>query len=137
MGGQEETARILGSVETVIAHRVNTPDQIVALAGTRRVPQLTTRLAEDGLTRERSVRMEHQSTIDPNKVRALNPGMAYLISHGRAMKIQIPQTPTLHAPLPEPATQETPEQGDSAEETLSRCATFAGTSPEAVTNLPF
>ena len=43
MGGEVETARILGSVETVIAHRVNTPDQIVALAGTRKVPELTTR----------------------------------------------------------------------------------------------
>ena len=49
----------------MIAHRVNTPDEIVALAGTRQVPELTTRLADDGLTRERSVRMEHQLTIDP------------------------------------------------------------------------
>jgi hypothetical protein len=105
MGGEQETARILGSVETVIAHRVNTPDEIVALAGTRKIPELTTRLAEDGLTRERSVRMEHQLTIDPNKVRALDPGTAYLISHGRAMKVQIPRTPALRAPLPVPASQ--------------------------------
>ena len=126
MGGEEETARILGSVETVIAHRVNTPDQIVALAGTRKVPELTTRLAEDGLTRERSVRMEHQLTIDPNKVRALNPGMAYLISHGRAMKIQIPQTPTLHAPLPEPARKDVPKG-----------VPVAGSSSEEGVDLPF
>ncbi len=109
MGGEEETARILGSVETVIAHRVNTPDEIVALAGTRKVPELTTRLAEDGLTRERSVRMEHQLAIDPNKVRALDPGMAYLISHGKAMKIQIPRAPALSTPLPVRASQ-TPSQ---------------------------
>jgi hypothetical protein len=75
MGGEEETARILGSVETVIAHRVNTPDEIVALAGTRKVPELTTRLAEDGLPRERSVHMEQKLTIDPNKVRNLDSGM--------------------------------------------------------------
>ncbi len=85
-------------METVIAHRVNTPDEIVALAGTRKVPELTTRLAEDGLTRERSVRMEHQLAIDP--------GMAYLISHGRAMKIQIPRAPNLRVPLPEPGPAE-------------------------------
>ena len=74
MGGEVETARILGSVETVVAHRVNTPDQIVALAGTRNVPALTTRLSEDGLTRDRSVRMEQRPTIDPNKVRGLEAG---------------------------------------------------------------
>lgn len=93
-------------METVIAHRVNTPDEIVALAGTRKVPELTTRLAEDGLTRERSVRMEHQLAIDPNKIRNLDPGMAYLISHGRAMKIQIPRAPNLRVPLPEPGPAE-------------------------------
>jgi hypothetical protein len=109
MGGETETARILGSVETVIAHRVNTPDEIVALAGTRKIPELTTRLDEDGLTRERSVRMEHQLTIDPNKVRALDPGMAYLISHGRAMKIQIPRAPAVRTSLPVRASQ-TPSQ---------------------------
>ncbi len=109
MGGEAETARILGSVETVIAHRVNTPDQIVALAGTRNVPELTTRLAEDGLTRDRSVRMEQRSAIDPNKVRGLDPGMAYLINHGRAMKVQIPRAPALSAPLPVRASQTPPQ----------------------------
>ena len=33
MGGEEEAARILGSVETVVCHALNTPDEIVALAG--------------------------------------------------------------------------------------------------------
>ena len=129
MGGAEETARILGSVETVIAHRVNTPDEIVALAGTRKIPELTTRLAEDGLTRERSVRMEHQLTIDPNKVRALNPGMAYLISHGRAMKIQIPQTPALRTSLPQPS--------DPAGKDVPGDIPFAGTSSDGIMDLPF
>jgi hypothetical protein len=118
MGGEEETARILGSVETVIAHRVNTPDEIVALAGTRKVPELTTRLAEDGLTRERSVRMEQQLTIDPNKVRSLDPGKAYLICHCKAMKIQIPRAPALRTTLPEvPAhtpSQDAPKPRNSA-----------------------
>jgi hypothetical protein len=49
--------------------------------------------------------MEQQLTIDPNKVRALDPGMAYLISHGRAMKIQIPRAPALSIPLPVPPSQ--------------------------------
>ncbi len=129
MGGEEETARILGSVETVIAHRVNTPDEIVALAGTRKVPELTTRLADDGLTRERSVRMEHQLAIDPNKVRGLDPGMAYLISHGRAMKIQIPRAPALHASLPQPS--------DPAGKDVPGGIPFAGTSSKRMVDLPF
>ncbi len=130
MGGETETARILGSVETVIAHRVNTPDEIVALAGTRKVPELTTRLADDGLTRERSVHMEHQLTIDPNKVRSLDPGIAYLISHGRAMKIQIPRAPALSAPLPQPS--------DPAEQNALQDVPFVGTSPKKqAMDLPF
>jgi conjugal transfer pilus assembly protein TraD len=137
MGGETETARILGSVETVIAHRVNTPDQIVALAGTRKVPELTTRLADDGLTRERSVRMEHQLTIDPNKVRNLDPGMAYLISHGKAMKVRIPRTPALRVPLPETTSQEARGPGDPAGRNPSRNVPFAGPSPDGIMDLPF
>jgi len=35
MGDETETARIMGSAETVICHRVSTPQDIVELAGTR------------------------------------------------------------------------------------------------------
>ena len=138
MGGDTETARILGSVETVIAHRVNTPDEIVALAGTRKRPELTTRLAEDGLTRERSIRLEQRSTIDPNKIRALDPGKAYLISKGHAMKIQIPRAPTLTAPLPEPAHQVAPVPGHLAAENIAGSVPLAdGSLEKEVLNLPF
>jgi energy-coupling factor transporter ATP-binding protein EcfA2 len=128
MGGEAETARILGSVETVIAHRVNTPEEIVALAGTRKVPELTMRLADDGVTRERTVRMEPRSTIDPNKLRGLSPGTAYLISRGRAMKIQVPRAPALHAPLPEVAPQAPVPQASEAEGTAGG-KTFDGGVP--------
>jgi conjugal transfer pilus assembly protein TraD len=128
MGGVEETARILGSVETVIGHRVNTPDQIVALAGTRNVPQLTTRRSEDGLTRDRSVRMEQRPAIDPNKMRGLGPGEAYLINHGRAMKIQVPRAPALRAPLP---------QASRTPSTAALRVPSTTTPPKGVADLPF
>ena len=128
MGGEVETARILGSVETVVAHRVNTPDQIVALAGTRNVPALTTRLSEDGLTRDRSVRMEQRPTIDPNKVRGLEAGAAYLINHGRAMKIKVPRAPNIRVPLP----QAHPTPSNVAKRVPSTDA-----SPKGVADLPF
>ena len=128
MGGEVETARILGSVETVIGHRVNTPDQIVALAGTRNVPQLTTRLSEDGLTRDRSVRMEQRPTIDPNKMRGLDAGMAYLINHGRAMKIKVLCAPNVRGPLPEP---------HSTAGSPARRIPSTTTPPKGVADLPF
>ena len=102
MGGHEETARILGSVGTLISHRVNTPDEIVRLAGTRMVPQLTRRIAADGVGAERTVRMQQQLKIDPNRARELPPGHAYIISEGRMTKAQILTAPKLSAPLPEP-----------------------------------
>jgi hypothetical protein len=83
----------------------------------------------DGLTRERSVRMEQQLTIDPNKVRNLDPGKAYLISHGRAMKIQVPRAPALRTSLP--------QLGDPAEQNALQNVPFAGTPSKKGLDLPF
>jgi hypothetical protein len=110
MGGDEEAHRILGSVETVICHRVNTPEQVIALAGTRRAVEYSTQFAEEGATGAGSARVQHQFKVEPNKVRALPPGQAYVISRGRAMRIQVLQAPDLRAPLPEPAKLEGGEQ---------------------------
>ncbi len=140
MGGAAETARILGSVDTVIAHRVNTPDQIVALAGTRQVPKLSTRIAEDGVTRDRSFHSEHELKIDPNKVRGLDAGEAYLINHGHAMKIQVLQAPDLRAPLPEPASKEARPPEHPAEKNVPGSVPFVGSSSEKTEkalDLPF
>lgn len=38
-GNEQQAERILGSVETVVCHRVNTPERIAALAGTRERPE--------------------------------------------------------------------------------------------------
>jgi hypothetical protein len=103
MGDPVEAARIIGSVETVICHRVNTPEEIIALAGTRRVIEYSSHYAIDGATGEGSARMQHQYKVDPNYVRSLPPGAAFIISRGRAMKAQVAQAPQLTTPLPEPA----------------------------------
>ncbi len=94
MGDETEAARIIGSVESVICHRVNTPEAIIALAGTRQGMEYSTQFASDGATGAGSARAQHQFKVDPNKVRGLDPGMAFLISRGRAMKIQVPRAPT-------------------------------------------
>ena len=73
MGDESQAARILGSVETVICHRVNTPEEIITLAGTQKRMEYSTHYAPDGSTGEGSARVQHQFKVDPNKVRALPP----------------------------------------------------------------
>jgi conjugal transfer pilus assembly protein TraD len=102
MGDEQEAARILGSIETVICHRVNTPEEIIALAGTRKTMEYSSHYAAEGATGDGSARIQHQFKIDPNKVRALPPGTAYVISRGRAMKIIVVRAPEGSLPLPLP-----------------------------------
>jgi len=100
MGDETEAARILGSVETVVCHRVNTPEDIISIAGTRRAVEYSTRYATEGATGEGSARVQHQYKVDPNKVRALPVGHAYVISRGKAMKVAILQSPEMRLELP-------------------------------------
>jgi hypothetical protein len=100
MGTRADAARILGSVETVVCHRVNTPEEIVALAGTRQVPRYSARFTNRGATGEGSMHKQTQSRIDPNEVRALRTGEAFLISHGRALRAQVLRAPPLRGDLP-------------------------------------
>jgi hypothetical protein len=101
MGDETEAARIMGSVETVICHRVNTPEEIIALAGTRRAMEYSSQYAEEGSTGQGSARVQHQFKVERNKVRGLPPGMAYLISRGKAMRIGVLRAPDLRADLSE------------------------------------
>jgi Helicase HerA-like C-terminal len=100
MGDDAEAARILGSVETVICHRVNTPEEIVFLAGTRKTMEYSSHYAQEGATGQGSARVQHQFKIEPNRVRALEPGVAYVISRGRAMKVAVLRAPDRRAALP-------------------------------------
>jgi hypothetical protein len=131
MGEETEAARILGSVETIICHRVNTPEDIIALAGTRKAMEYSSHYAAEGATGEGSARIQHQFKIDPNKVRGLAPGHAYAISCGRAMKIAVLQAPDVRAGLPAaPATDSPP--------TVTTAPPGAPVEqPEPVSQLPF
>jgi energy-coupling factor transporter ATP-binding protein EcfA2 len=95
MGSEEEAARIMGSVETVICHRVNTPEAIVSLAGTRKSPELSSELSPQGATGRGSLRIQHQYRVDPNRVRRLAAGEAYVISRGRAARVRVLRAPAL------------------------------------------
>lgn len=100
MGDPAEAQRILGSVETVICHRVNTPGPICELAGTRRRIEQSSHYDSSGQTGEGSARVQHQFTVDPNRVRRLANGEAYVIAHGRATRVQMLQAPSVTRALP-------------------------------------
>ena len=100
MGEESEVERILGSVETVICHRVNTPEPIAALAGTRKVMEYSRHYGEQGLKPQGSARIQHQFKVDPDEVRSLQAGVAYVISRGQAMKVQVLRAPELRQELP-------------------------------------
>ena len=117
MGDAAEAQRILGSVETVVCHRVNTPEEIVALAGTRQVAQYSTRYTREGATGEGSMQRREESRVDPNRVRALPAGEAFLISRGQAMRARILQAPPLRGALPEPVEAPTPASAAPARTT--------------------
>jgi Bacterial protein of unknown function (DUF853) len=101
MGDNAEAQRILGSVETIVCHRVNTPEEVIALAGTCEAIEYASHYAPSGPTGEGTTRIQHQFKVDPNKVRALAPGAAYVISRGRAMKVAVLKAPDIRAPLPD------------------------------------
>ena len=102
MGREAEAERILGSVETVVCHRVNTPEEIAALAGTRQVTRYSTRYTREGSTGEGSMQRREEGKVDPNRVRSLPAGEAFVISHGQAMHALILRAPQLRGALPEP-----------------------------------
>jgi hypothetical protein len=141
MGDETEAERILGSVESVICHRVNTPEEIIALAGTRLGMEFSTQFAREGATGAGSARSQHQFKVDPNKVRGLDPGKAYLISRGRAMKVQIPRAPTVRAELPEVSSQapapRDPERETAGGKTCGGSVPLGGGSSEKGVDLPF
>jgi len=80
---------------------VQYPQDVVALAGTRQAVEYSTHLEAHQATGAGSARLQHQYKIDPNRVRALAPGTAYVISRGRAAKAQMARAPELTARLPE------------------------------------
>lgn len=102
MGPEEEARRIRDAVGLTILHRVNDPELIASAAGTRMGLEYSQHYEAGRSTGEGSARLQHQSAIDLNEARALRPGVAFLISHGRTMKAHMAQAPAARAELPRP-----------------------------------
>ncbi len=99
MGDAGEAERILGSAQTVILHRVATPEAIVELAGTRRSLEYSSHFELDGATGAGSARLQHAFKVDPNHVRALPTGEAFVIRRGKAMRIRVNRAPEARGTL--------------------------------------
>ena len=107
MGEPEQAERILGSVETVICHRVNTPEQIISLAGHAASDGVLLPLRRGRRHRARAPPASSTSTRStPTRSAPSHPGTAYVISRGKAMRIAIHRAPQLTSPLPQPAELE-------------------------------
>lgn len=109
LGDPDQRQRILGSVETLIVHATNDPRGLVELAGTRPVMELTHRY-EDGISaRQGHARREWRLKVDPDDVRRLPSGTAWLIRRGLALKLAIARAPLLAPrPLLEPVPLDPP-----------------------------
>lgn len=90
--------QILGSVNTVIVHRVNSPDDAelaAQIAGTYAKPELTAQTVGNKPTGAGSVRMTREFLIGPDRFKNLKRGQAFVLSkygpHIRKIKARLPK----------------------------------------------
>ena len=109
MGPRTQRDRILGSVETVIVHALNDPGTLAELGGMKRVMELTHRYEDGVYARQGHARQEPRLKVDPDEIRRLATGSAWVIRRGQAAKVAIGRAPGgERAPLPEPAPLDLP-----------------------------
>jgi hypothetical protein len=76
-----------------VLHQTPNPDPLVQLAGTVRTPEQAWQLDPWGPAGYARVQMADRPRVDPNRVRQLRPGEAFLVQGGRAVKLQVLQAP--------------------------------------------
>src|SRR5581483_679208 len=101
-----EADRLLAAAATIIAHRVANPDPVVTRAGTIKRAERSHQLDGTAATGAGSLRMQDAYRIDPNDLRSLPPGVAWIVHGGQAAKVAVTRTAApvitdaLTAPLP-------------------------------------
>ncbi len=93
--GPDETirSRLAGTVGTVIIHQLKQPDEVAALAGTKRVMERTEQTHVLDHTGLGSQRAGNQYVVHPDEVRSLRRGEAYLIHGGTALRSAVRGAP--------------------------------------------
>jgi hypothetical protein len=94
LGDERQQRRLLHTVGGgLVLHQTPDPDTLVQLAGTVRVPEQAWQLDPWGPAGQARVHMAERPRVDPNQVRQLHPGEAFLIQGGRTVKLSVLQAP--------------------------------------------
>jgi hypothetical protein len=94
LGDERQQWRLLHTVGGgLVLHQTSNPEALVALAGTVRTPEQAWQLDAWGPAGQARVHMADRPRVDPNQVRQLHPGEAFLIQAGRAVKLSVLQAP--------------------------------------------
>jgi hypothetical protein len=94
LGDQRQQWRLLHTIGGgLVLHQTPNPDLLVQLAGTVRTPEQAWQLDPLGPAGQARVHMEERPRVDPNQVRQLQPGEAFVIQGGRAVKLSVLQAP--------------------------------------------
>jgi hypothetical protein len=94
LGDERQQWRLLHTIGGgLVLHQLPDPDTLVQLAGTVRTPEQTWQLDPWGPAGQARVHMTDRPRIDPNQVRQLHPGEAFLVHGGRAVKLSVLQAP--------------------------------------------
>jgi len=87
--GDPETRARFKAVRTTICHRVPNPEEVAELAGTRQGIESSIQVQRDVATGLGSAREQYQWALNPQEIRELDPGQAFLIQRGRKAKVQV------------------------------------------------
>jgi hypothetical protein len=102
LGDERQQWRLLHTLGGgLVLHQLPDSDLLVGLAGTVRTPEQAWQLDPWGPAGQARVHMADRPRVDPNQVRQLHPGEAFLIQAGRAVKLSV-----LQAPLPAQVQEE-------------------------------
>jgi hypothetical protein len=94
LGDERQQWRLLHTVGGgLVLHQTPDPDALVGLAGTVRTPEQAWQLDPWGPAGQARVHMADRPRVDPNQVRQLHPGEAFLVHGGRAVKLSVLQAP--------------------------------------------
>jgi len=94
LGDERQQWRLLHTVGGgLVLHQTPDPDTLVQLAGTVRTPEQAWQLDPWGPAGQARLHMADRPRVDPNQVRQLHPGEAFLVHGGRAVKLSVLQAP--------------------------------------------
>jgi hypothetical protein len=94
LGDERQQWRLLHTIGGgLVLHQLPDPDRLIELAGTVRVPEQAWQLDPWGPAGQARVHMTDRPRVDPNQIRQLHPGEAFLVHGGRAVKLSVLQAP--------------------------------------------